>query len=337
MTLPEIPQTPPKTMAAIEIAEPGGPEVLKPATLDVPEPGPGEVLIRVAAAGVNRPDVVQRQGLYPPPKGASPLPGLEVAGTVAALGEGVSAPALGDAVTALLSGGGYAEYATAPAIQCLAVPDGLSLEEAAALPETFFTVWSNVFDRAGLSPGETFLVHGGTSGIGTAAIQMAAAFGAKVFATAGSAEKCGQCTALGATRAINYRDEDFVEIIKAEAAPGADVILDMVGGDYVARNLRAAAPDGRIVSIAFLKGSKVEIDLMPVMLKRLTLTGSTLRAREPAFKGAIADKLRTHVWPLIEAGRIRPVIDTVFALADAAKAHALMESSAHMGKIVLRV
>ena len=336
MTLPEIPKILPKTMAAIEITEPGGPEVLKPATLDVPKPGPGEVLIRVAAAGVNRPDVVQRQGLYPPPKGASPLPGLEVAGIVVALGDGVTTPALGDAVAALLSGGGYAEYATTPAVQCLAVPKGLSLEEAAALPETFFTVWSNVFDRAGLTEGETFLVHGGTSGIGTAAIQMAAAFGAKVFATAGSAEKCAACEKLGA-RAINYRDEDFVEIVKAEAAPGADVILDMVGGDYVARNFRAAAPDGRIVSIAFLKGSKVEIDLMPVMLKRLTLTGSTLRARDPAFKGAIAHKLRTHVWPLIEAGRIRPVIDSVFLLADAAKAHALMESSAHMGKIVLRV
>jgi putative PIG3 family NAD(P)H quinone oxidoreductase len=336
MTLPEIPETLPKTMAAIEITEPGGPEVLKPATLDVPAPGPGEVLIRVAAAGVNRPDVVQRQGLYPPPKGASPLPGLEVAGIVVGLGEGVTAPALGDGVVALLSGGGYAEYATAPAVQCLAVPQGLTMEEAAALPETFFTVWSNVFDRAGLSEGETFLVHGGTSGIGTTAIQMAAAFGAKVFATAGSAEKCAACEKLGA-RAINYREEDFVEIVKAEAPPGADVILDMVGGDYIQRNISAAAPDGRMVSIAFLKGSKIELNLMPVMLKRLTLTGSTLRARDAAFKGAIADKLRTHVWPLIEAGRIRPMIDTVFPLADAAKAHALMESSAHMGKIVLRV
>jgi len=336
MTLPDIPKTLPKTMAAIEISTPGGPEVLVPASAAVPTPAPGEVLIRVAAAGVNRPDVVQRQGLYPPPKGASPLPGLEVAGTVVALGEGVHVPALGDAVAALLSGGGYAEYATAPAVQCLPVPEGLSLEDAAALPETFFTVWSNVFDRAGLAQGETFLVHGGTSGIGTTAIQMAAAFGAKVFATAGSADKCVACENLGA-RAINYREEDFVDIVKAEAAPGADVILDMVGGDYVARNFRAAVPDGRIVSIAFLKGSKVEIDLMPVMLKRLTLTGSTLRARDTAFKGAIADKLRAQVWPLIEAGRIRPVIDTVFPLAEAAKAHALMESSAHIGKIVLRV
>jgi putative PIG3 family NAD(P)H quinone oxidoreductase len=333
MTLSEIP----KTMAAIEISAPGGPEVLQPATVGVPNPGPGEVLIKVAAAGVNRPDVVQRLGLYPAPKGASPLPGLEVAGTVVGVGEGVATPAMGDEVAALLSGGGYAEYATTPAVQCLAVPEGLSLEEAAALPETFFTVWSNVFDRAGLTAGETFLVHGGTSGIGTTAIQMAACFGAKVFATAGTAEKCALCVDLGATRAINYRDEDFVEIIKAEAAPGADVILDMVGGDYVARNIAAAAADGRIVSIAFLKGSKVEINLMPVMLKRLTLTGSTLRAREAAFKGAIADALRAQVWPLIEAGRIRPVIDTVLPLAQAAKAHALMESSAHMGKIVLRV
>ena len=333
MTLSEIP----KTMAAVEITEPGGPEMLKPVTLHVPEPGPGEVLIRVAAAGVNRPDVVQRQGLYPPPKGASPLPGLEVAGAVVAVGEGVNAPAVGELVTALLTGGGYAEFATAPAVQCLPVPKGLSLEEAAALPETFFTVWSNVFDRAGLAEGETFLVHGGTSGIGTAAIQMAASFGAKVFATAGTAEKCARCVELGAVRAINYREEDFVEIIKAEAAPGADVILDMVGGDYVQRNISAAAPDGRIVSIAFMAGAKVEVNLMPVMLKRLTLTGSTLRARDPAFKGAIADQLRVHVWPLIEAGRIRPVIDTVFPLTQAAKAHALMESSAHMGKIVLRV
>jgi putative PIG3 family NAD(P)H quinone oxidoreductase len=310
---------------------------LKPASVAVPVPAPGEVLIRVAAAGVNRPDVIQRQGLYPPPKGASPLPGLEVAGTVAALGEGVRTPAIGHKVAALLAGGGYAEYATAPAVQCLAIPAGLTMEQAAALPETVFTVWSNVFDRARLEEGETFLVHGGTSGIGTVAIQLAAAFGAKVFATAGSAEKCAQCAELGAARAINYREEDFVEIIKAEAAPGADVILDMVGGDYVARNIRAAAPEARIVSIAFLKGSKVEIDLMPVMLKRLTLTGSTLRPRDAAFKGAIADALREHVWPLIEAGRIRPVIDTVFPLTEAAEAHALMESSVHMGKIVLRV
>ncbi len=326
----------PSEMTAIEIAEPGGPEVLTPVTVPVPEPGPGEVLIRVAAAGVNRPDVVQRQGLYPAPKGASPLPGLEVAGTVAACGAGVDGPAPGDAVTALLAGGGYAEYATAPAAQCLPVPQGLSMEQAAALPETFFTVWSNVFDRASLTEGESFLVHGGASGIGTTAIQLAKAFGAKVFATAGSAEKCAACEELGA-RAINYREDDFVEILKAETPGGADVILDMVGGDYVQRNISACAPDGRIVFIAFLAGSKVEVNLMPLMLKRLTMTGSTLRPREVAFKAAIAENLRAHVWPLIEAGRIRPLIDSSFSLAEAAKAHELMESSAHMGKIVLRV
>ena len=326
----------PKTMTAIEISEPGGPEVLRPATVDVPKPGPGEVLIKVTAAGINRPDVIQRQGFYPPPKGASPLPGLEVSGTIVALGEGVEGIEPGNPVTALLNGGGYAEYAVSPALQCLAVPRGLTMEEAAALPETFFTVWSNVFDRARLQSGENFLVHGGTSGIGTTAIQMAAAFGAKVFATAGSDEKCETCKSLGAARAINYREQDFVEIIKQDTERGADVILDMVGGEYVQRNIRAAAPDGRIVSIAFLSGSKVEIDLMPMMLKRLTLTGSTLRPRDSAFKGAIADKLRQRVWPLIEDGRIRPVIDTVFPLDQAADAHALMESSAHMGKIVLR-
>jgi putative PIG3 family NAD(P)H quinone oxidoreductase len=331
-TLTDIPET----MAAIEITGPGGPEVLKPVTLAVPRPGPGEVLIRVAAAGVNRPDVIQRQGLYPAPKGASPLPGLEVAGTVVARADDVESPAIGEEVTALLAGGGYAEYATAPYRQCLPVPAGLNMEEAAALPETFFTVWSNVFDRARLQAGEAFLVHGGSSGIGTTAIQLAAAFGAKVFATAGSAEKCARCEALGA-RAINYREEDFVDILKAESPRGADVILDMVGGDYVQRNISAAAPDGRIVFIAFLAGAKMEVNLMPVMLKRLTLTGSTLRAREPAFKGAIAEKLRARVWPLIEAGRIRPVIDSVFPLAEAAKAQARMESSAHVGKIVLSV
>jgi NADPH2:quinone reductase len=325
----------PETMAAIEIAEPGGPDVLKPASVPVPQPGPDEVLIRVDAAGVNRPDVVQRQGLYPAPKGASPLPGLEAAGTVVALGSDVTAFESGATVTALLAGGGYAEYATAPAAQCLPVPKGLGMEEAAALPETFFTVWSNVFDRAGLQEGEVFLVHGGTSGIGTTAIQLAKAFGARVFATAGTDEKCARCEALGA-RAINYREEDFVEILKSETPAGANVILDMVGGDYVQRDISAAAPDGRIVFIAFLAGAKMEVNLMPVMLKRLTLTGSTLRARETAFKGAIAEALREKVWPLIETGQIKPVIDSVFPLAEAAKAHKLMESSGHMGKIVLR-
>ncbi|MCZ6447451.1 MAG: NAD(P)H-quinone oxidoreductase [Alphaproteobacteria bacterium] len=334
MTLTDIP----KTMTAIEITEPGGPDVLKPATRPVPEVQAGEVLIKVAAAGVNRPDMVQRQGLYPAPPGASDIPGLEIAGSICAIGADAGGWAIGDEVTALVTGGGYAEYCAAPAPQCLAVPHGLSVVEAAALPETFFTVWSNVFDRAGLEAGENFLVHGGTSGIGTTAIQMASAFGAKVFATAGSDEKCARCVELGAVRAINYREEDFVEIVKEETdGAGADVILDMVGGDYVARNIKTAAVDGRIVNIAFLRGPKVEVNLLPVMLKRLTLTGSTLRARSVGFKGAIAEKLKAKVWPLIEAGRIRPVIDTVFPLAEAAKAHALMESSAHMGKIVLRV
>ncbi|MCZ6610693.1 MAG: NAD(P)H-quinone oxidoreductase [Alphaproteobacteria bacterium] len=334
MTLTDIP----KTMTAIEITEPGGPDVLKPATRPVPEVQAGEVLIKVAAAGVNRPDMVQRQGLYPAPPGASDIPGLEIAGSICAIGADAGGWAIGDEVTALVTGGGYAEYCAAPAPQSLAVPQGLGHTQAAALPETFFTVWSNVFDRAGLEAGETFLVHGGTSGIGTTAIQMASAFGAKVFATAGTAEKCARCVELGAVRAINYREEDFVEIVKEETdGAGADVILDMVGGDYVARNIKTAAVDGRIVNIAFLRGPKVEVNLLPVMLKRLTLTGSTLRARSVGFKGAIAEKLKAKVWPLIEAGRIRPVIDTVFPLAEAAKAHALMESSAHMGKIVLRV
>ncbi len=326
----------PATMAAVEIVAPGGPEVLRPASAPVPRPGAGEVLIRVRAAGVNRPDVLQRQGLYPPPPGASPLPGLEVAGEIAALGPGAAGLREGDAVTALLAGGGYAEYAVAPTGQCLPVPRGLSMTEAAALPETFFTVWSNLFDRARLAPGETLLVHGGASGIGTAAIQMAAAFGATVLATAGGPEKCAACLRLGAARAIDYRTEDFVEAAKAATGGrGCDVILDMVGGDYVARDIRAAAPDGRIVQIAFLRGAKVSLDLTALMLKRLTLTGSTLRAREPAFKAAIAAALGAKVWPLIEAGRIRPVIDSTFPLRDAARAHARMESSAHIGKIVL--
>ena len=288
------------------------------------------------AAGVNRPDVLQRKGAYPPPPGASPLPGLEVAGEIAALGAGVTGWRDGDAVTALLAGGGYAEYATAPAGQCLPVPKGLSMTEAASLPETFFTVWSNVFDRGHLEAGETFLVHGGSSGIGITAIQLAHAFGATVLATAGSAEKCDACVKLGAARAINYRDEDFVEVAKAATdGRGCDLILDMVGGDYVARNIRACAPDGRIVQIAFLGGAKVTLDLMALMRNRITLTGSTLRPREVAFKAAIARSLHEKVWPLIEAGKVCPVIDSVFPLADAAGAHARMESSAHVGKIVL--
>jgi putative PIG3 family NAD(P)H quinone oxidoreductase len=325
-------------MTVVEITESGGPEVLKPATRPLTPPRAGEVLIKVAAAGVNRPDMIQRQGLYPPPPGASDIPGLEIAGAVVALGDGADGWSTGDAACALVTGGGYAEYCAAPAAQCLPPPEGLSLIAAAALPETLFTVWSNVFDRAGLKQGESFLVHGGSSGIGTTAIQLAKAFGARVFATAGSDEKCAACLSLGADRAINYNDEDFVQAVKDETGgKGADVILDMVGGDYVARNIAALAADGRLVSIAFLKGAKVEVNLMPVMLKRLTLTGSTLRARSVAFKAAIAQRLREKVWPLIETGRIKPVIHATFPLARAADAHRLMESSAHIGKIVLEV
>jgi putative PIG3 family NAD(P)H quinone oxidoreductase len=323
-------------MTAIEISTPGGPEVLVPADRPVPVAGPGEVLIEVAAAGVNRPDVLQRLGNYPPPPGASDIPGLEIAGTIIALGDGVSDRSLGERVTALVTGGGYAQYCAAPAAQCLPIPEGLSLEEAAALPETFFTVWTNVFDRGRLQPGEAFLVHGGSSGIGTTAIQMARALGARVFATAGSAEKCRACEDLGAERAINYRDEDFVAIVKeATQGHGVDVILDMVGGDYIARNLRALAVEGRLCYIAFLGGSKAEVDFLPLMLKRITLTGSTLRARDVAFKAAIAENLRQKIWPKIEAGEIKPVLAARFALEQAAQAHALMESSQHIGKIVL--
>jgi len=327
----------PERMTAIEIREPGGPEVLVPATRPVPQPGPGEVLVRVAAAGVNRPDVLQRQGAYPPPPGASDIPGLEIAGRVVALGPEAEGVGLGDAVTALVTGGGYAEYCAAPAAQCLPVPEALDAVAAAALPETFFTVWSNVFDRAGLRAGESFLVHGGSSGIGTTAIQLATALGATVFATAGSAEKCRACEALGAARAINYRGEDFVAVVKEATDGGVDVILDMVGGDYIQRDIKALAPDGRLVFIAFLGGSTAEIDFLPVMLKRLSITGSTLRARSVAFKAAIAQSLRSQVWPLIEAGKVKPIVHKTFPLAEAAAAHALMESSAHIGKIVLTV
>ncbi len=323
-------------MTAIEIREPGGPEVLVPGTRPVPEPSAGEVLIRVAAAGVNRPDVLQRQGNYPPPPGASDIPGLEIAGTVVALGPEVSELALGDRVTALVTGGGYAEYCAAPVPQCLPIPKGLSAVEAAGMPETFFTVWTNVFDRGRLQAGEAFLVHGGSSGIGTTAIQLAKAFGARVFATAGSAEKCRACEALGAERAVNYREEDFVEAVKAATeGAGVDVILDMVGGDYIQRNISALAPDGRLCSIAFLGGSKAEVDFLPMMLKRITISGSTLRARSVEFKGAIARNLKAKVWPLVEAGRVKPVVHATFPLAEAAGAHALMESSHHIGKIVL--
>jgi len=325
----------PDTMTAIEIHAPGGPEVLVPTSRPVPRPGAGEVLIKVAAAGVNRPDVLQRQGGYPPPPGASDIPGLEVAGTVVAAAPDVVAMAVGDEVCALVTGGGYADYCAAPAAQCLPRPAPLGPVEAAAMPETFFTVWSNVFDRCGLRAGESFLVHGGSSGIGTTAIQLAAALGARVFATAGSAEKCRACEELGAERAINYREEDFVEIVKTATGGGVDVILDMVGGDYIARDIKALAPDGRLGFIAFLGGSKATVDFLPVMLKRLTITGSTLRARSVAFKGEIADKLRAQVWPLVEAGRVKPVVHRTFPLREAAAAHRLMESGSHIGKIVL--
>jgi putative PIG3 family NAD(P)H quinone oxidoreductase len=325
-------------MTAIEISSPGGPEVLKPGTRPVPELKAGEVLIEVAAAGINRPDVFQRMGRYDPPPGAPDIPGLEVAGRIAKAAGDVTGFKVGDQVCALVAGGGYAEFCTAPAAQCLPVPAGLSMVEAAALPETFFTVWSNVFDRGQLQPGESLLVHGGSSGIGTTAIQLGRAFGARVFTTAGSAEKCGACLNLGAERAINYRDEDFVEVVKAATeGRGVDVVLDMVGGDYIPRSLSVMAADGRHVSIAFLRGSKSTIDFNAVMRKRLTLTGSTLRPRPIADKAAIAEKLKAQVWPKIAEGAIRPLVYKTFPLAEAAAAHALMESSEHIGKIVLVV
>jgi len=329
MTLPD-------TMRALEISQPGGPEVLVPATRPVPVPAAGEVLIKVAVAGVNRPDILQRQGYYPPPPGASDLPGLEVAGTIAALGPDVTDWQVGDTVCALLGGGGYAEYATAPTGQCLPVPDGLDLVQAAALPETVFTVWSNVFERAGLQAGESLLVHGGTSGIGTIAIQLAKALGATVFTTAGGPDKVAACRALGADHAIDYKAEDFVAMVKvATGKRGVDVVLDMVGGDYLPRNIDCLAMDGRHVSIAFLRGAKAELNMMPVMLKRLTLTGSTLRSRPLEQKAALARTVRDRVWPLVAAGKVRPVIATTFPLEQAADAHRLMESSTHVGKIML--
>jgi NADPH2:quinone reductase len=329
---------PPKTMTVIEAKGAGGPEVLGAGTRPVPEPGPGEVLIEVAAAGINRPDVVQRQGLYPPPQGASDLLGLEVAGIVVKRGQGASRFNEGDRVCALVNGGGYAEYAVAPEATTLPVPEGLSLVEAAALPETIFTMWHNVFERAALKPGEWLLVHGGTSGIGTTAIQLGTALGAYVIATVGSAEKAEVALALGAARAVNYRDEDFVEAVRAATdGAGANVILDMVGGDYIERNLRAAALDGRIVQIAFLKGAKVEIDLMRLMLRRLTLTGSTLRVQTHEAKARIAGGVEEHVWPLIAQGRVRPVIDSTFSLDQAAEAHRRIDDADHIGKIVLEI
>ena len=322
-------------MQAVEITEAGGPEVLKPTTRPIPEPRPGEVVIRVAWAGVNRPDALQRAGLYAPPPTASDLPGLEASGEIVALGEGVTNWEMGDKVCALLPGGGYAEYVATPAAHCLPIPAGMALREAACLPETFFTVWTNVFMRGGLKGGERFLVHGGSSGIGTTAIQLAAAFGARTFATAGSEAKCTACLDLGAERAINYRDEDFVEILKAEG--GAHVILDMVGGSYLPRNVKALADDGRLVQIAFLQGPKVELNFTPVMMRRLTITGSTLRPQSDQAKADIAQALRAHVWPLLDSGKVAPVMDSEFALADASQAHARMEAGDHIGKIVLKV
>jgi putative PIG3 family NAD(P)H quinone oxidoreductase len=326
----------PQTMTAVEIREPGPPQVLRAVERPVPQVGPGEVLIQVAAAGVNRPDVLQRKGIYPPPPGITDIPGLEVAGEVVRLGEGVREPALSAKVCALVAGGGYAQYVSAPAVQCLPVPPSLTLEQAAVLPETYFTVWLNVFERARLGKGETLLVHGGASGIGTTAIVLGKAFDARVIVTAGSAQKCAACRELGADVAINYREGDFVEAtLRATDGRGADVILDMVGGDYLPRNTAAAAVEGRIALIATQGGNKAELDLRPLMINRLTISASTLRAQPVANKGRIAAALREKVWPLFETRGLRPVIHARFPLADAAGAHRLMESDTHIGKIVL--
>jgi NADPH2:quinone reductase len=323
-------------MTAIGISTPGGPEVLKPEQRPVPAPGPGEILVKVAAAGINRPDVMQRQGLYPPPKGAPDIPGLEIAGEVVALGPNVKRWKLGDQVMALVIGGGYAEYCLAHEGHALPIPAKLSLVEAAAVPETFFTVWHNVFERGGLKSGETLLVHGGTSGIGTTAIQLAKAFGAKVITTAGSAEKCDACRRLGADHAINYKSEDFVAVTKsATGGKGANVVLDMIGGDYIERNYEAAAVEGRIVQIAFQGSPRATVDFRRIMLKRLHHTGSTLRSRSVEDKAAIAAAIEADGLPLLTAGRVKPVIDSTFPFTQAAAAHARMESSAHIGKIVL--
>ncbi|HVI29404.1 NAD(P)H-quinone oxidoreductase [Hansschlegelia sp.] len=326
----------PTEMTYVRAEGDGGPEVLVPARGPVPAPGEGEVLIEVAAAGVNRPDVMQRKGMYPPPPGAPETLGLEVAGRVAALGAGVTDLKVGDQVCALLTGGGYAEYAVAPAAVCLPVPEGLSLTEAAALPETFFTVWTNVFERAGLKEGQSFLVHGGTSGIGTTAIQLAVARGATAYATAGGPEKAAFCETLGAKRGIDYRSEDFQAVLKEETGgKGVNVILDMVGGEYTNKNIKSLAPDGVLVQIAFMQGPKVQIDLTPIMLKRLTVTGSTLRARPTAQKAKIAEALKREALPLVAAGKAKPIVHATFPLEKAADAHRLMEESSHMGKIVL--
>ncbi|CCD89280.1 putative NADPH quinone oxidoreductase [Bradyrhizobium sp. ORS 285] len=328
----------PAQMTVVAISQPGGPEVLKPETRPVPKPGPGEILIKVKAAGVNRPDVAQRSGSYPPPPGASDLPGLEVAGEVVALGEGAVRHKLGDAVMSLVAGGGYAEYCIAQDAQAMAVPAALSIKEAGALPETLMTVWHNVFERGGLKDGETLLVHGGSSGIGTMAIQLAKAFGAKVLVTVGSQDKADACVKLGADRAINYRTEDFVAVVKeATGGKGANVILDMVGGDYIERNYDAAATDGRIVQIAFLGSPKATVNFVKLMVKRLTHTGSTLRPRSNADKAAMVAAIEAKVMPFLREGRIKPLMDSSFPLVDAAKAHARMETSQHIGKIVLEI
>ncbi len=328
----------PEKMTAVAISEHGGPLVLKPERRDVPKPGEGEILIRVHAAGVNRPDVAQRRGAYPPPPGASDLPGLEASGEVAAIGSGVTRWRVGDAVTALTPGGGYAEYVVVHGSNALPIPHGFTFTEAAAIPETYFTVWHNVFQRGGLQAGETLLVHGGSSGIGTTAIQLASSFGARVFTTAGSADKCEACVKLGASRAINYREEDFVQVIREETeGKGVNVILDMVGGDYVDRNYQAAAVEGRIVQIATLGGAKANPDVSRLMVKRLTHTGSTLRPRTVEFKAQIAAELEARVWPLLANRKVAPVMDMIFPLKEAWRAHERMEEGDHIGKIVLDV
>jgi NADPH:quinone reductase len=326
----------PTEMKVVHIAAPGGPEQLQISTRPTPKPGDGEVLVRVEAAGVNRPDVMQRQGRYPPPPGASDLPGMEIAGEIVSLGSNVSGLTVGDKICSLLPGGGYAAYAVAAAPLCMPIPQGMSMVEAAAIPETFMTVWTNLFERGRCKAGDTVLVHGGTSGIGTTAIQLASVLGAKVYATAGSEDKARACEKLGAVRGIDYRKEDFVEVIRAATQGyGIDVTLDMVAGSYVPRNIDIAAVEGRIVTISTLGGTKTELNMVPVMMKRLTLTGSTLRARTVAQKAAVADAMRQNVWPLIAAGRVKPVIFKTFPLAEASEAHRLMETSNHIGKIVL--
>jgi NADPH2:quinone reductase len=332
------PGTVPETMAVVEIATPGPPEVLKLGRRPVPRPGPGAILIKVAGAGVNYPDLLQRQGRYPPPPGASDIPGLEVAGEVVAVGEGIAGVCVGERVCALVAGGGYAEYCVAPAPQCLPVPKGMDDIAAAAIPEAFFTVWANVFERGCLKSGETLLVHGGSGGIGTTAIQLGRAFGARVFATAGSPEKCAVCESLGAEKAIDHRREDFVAVVRERTGGrGADVILDILGGEDTARNIECLALDGRLVQIAFLKGPKAGVNLTPIIQRRLTLTGSTLRPRTVEEKGAIAWALRGSVWPMLDRGTVRPLVHKTFPLAQAAEAHRLMEARQHVGKIVLTV